>query len=139
MTNNLSILKIESSDGILLSTRHASQEITPITKGKVTRTIGHSPLVSRSTSPAKLRCIVETGEPPDAHLLKIHNQFTIYSIVKFRGGKSQASPPNCVNDLVEDHVDHIIFRPILNVFLIDFSCKCNNSISETWRLEFEEQ
>jgi hypothetical protein len=47
-------------------------------------------------------------------------------------------PPNCIDDSIEDHGDHITFRPILNMFLTNFSCKCNNSINETWKLEFEE-
>jgi hypothetical protein len=136
---NLSILKIESTEGQLLSTGRATQEVTPVAKGKINRTIDCRPLIQSDQRISKLRCIIETEEPPDSKLLRLHGQFTIYSIVRFRWSKSLSEhPPNCIDDSIEDHGAYITFRPVLNMFLTNFSCKCNNSISETWKLEFEE-
>jgi hypothetical protein len=124
---------------MLLLARRATQEVTPVIKGRIDRTIDCRPLIQSDQRTSKLRCTIETEDPPDAKLLRVHGQFTIYSIVKFRWSRSISEhPPSCICDSIEDHGDYITFRPILDMFLTNFSCKCNNSINETWKLEFEE-
>ncbi|MDR1333093.1 MAG: hypothetical protein LBJ69_01670 [Holosporales bacterium] len=137
---NLSILKIESSDGTLLVSRHATQEIIPVMKEQISRDLDFNALISSGRPrPMKLRCLIETTDLPNIPLLKLYNPFKIYSIVKFRHNKPSELPQDHVEDSIEEHDDHTIFRPIINALLINFSCKGTNySREEIWRLELEE-
>ncbi|MDR0942152.1 MAG: hypothetical protein LBM19_00850 [Holosporales bacterium] len=134
---NLSILKIESKTGTLLISRNATQEIFPVNKCEIRRNIDCEPIVNGR--PTKLRCVVVTKDPPDASILRLNDLFTIHSIVKFRINGLRDPPINYVKDSREEYEDHVIFRPILEAFLTNFSCRNDNSNCASWKLEFEEK
>ncbi len=134
--NNISILKIESDKGILLISRNAKQEISPKSKTEIIRNINAQPIKQKLQ---KIKCVIETTDIPDVSVLKTNDSFKIYSIIKIKQHGSKTPQIDYVEDSLEVLDEFIIFRPVFNMLLINFSCSYQNSdlAPAKWKLEFE--
>ncbi len=134
--NNISILKIESDKGILLLSRNAKQEIFPKSKIEIIRNINEQPIKQKLQ---KIKCVIETTDIPDISILKTNDSFKIYSIVKLKQYGSKTPQINYVEDSLKVLDEFIIFRPIFNMLLTNFSCVSQNFDlgPAKWKLEFE--
>jgi hypothetical protein len=135
--SNISVLKIVSSSGRLLMSRHVSQEISPVMKGAIYRNINSETF--KINTPLKLRCLIETTDIPNKTALKLNDLFTIYSIIKFKREGLAPMAEEYVPKSVENYEDHIVYRPVFRMILTNFCCKNNNLEGQTWKLEFEEE
>jgi hypothetical protein len=133
---NISILKIESETGTLLVSSDATQEITPTSKHEICRNIDLKPIDVKR--PSKLRCVVETKDMPDLSILRLGGIFKIYSIIKCRQNDVSKQIDSYVTDSREIYDDHIVYRPVFNALLTNFSCHSHSLGKPLWKLEFEE-
>jgi hypothetical protein len=134
---NISILKIEAESGTLLVSDDATQEILPATKYEICRNIDFEPIPN--TQPIKLKCLIKTKDIPDMSILRLGALFKIYSIVKLKQSTADKLPDNYILDSCEFFEDHVIYRPIFNMLLTNFTCCDDNIGNTTWKIEFEEQ
>lgn len=134
---NISVLKIESNQGVLLVSKNARQEIFPKSKIETIRNINRK--VLSQTQPIT-KCIIETQDIPDFSILKPNSEFRIYSIIKLRQYGVKVPQMDYVKDSLELFDDFITFRPIFSMILTNFShtCKNNNPSQSIWKLEFED-
>lgn len=135
--SNISILKIESEKGTLLVSRNANQEIFPKSKIELIRNINSVPI--KQNYP-KLKCVIETSDIPDISILKSKDKFKVYSIIELKQYGSKTPQIDYVKDSLELSDEYIIFRPIFNMMLTNFSCSSKNSDSSPskWKFEFED-
>ncbi|MDR0695248.1 MAG: hypothetical protein LBF56_00530 [Holosporales bacterium] len=136
MTTTIAILKIESNSGTLLVSADARQEISPVTRHEIRRNINFEPI--STNIPTKLRCTIETKDPPDLSELQLGALFKIYSIMRCRQNDISKQLDSYVEDSLETHEDHVAYRPIFNMFLTNFSCRDHSVNDPLWRFEFEE-
>lgn len=135
----ISILKIDSENGTLLFSKNATQEIFPISKSEVKRNLNFE-AIDQTQKPYKCKCIIETKDIPDLSIMTKNKLFNIHSIIKFRHNNTFPKPElEYVSDSLENYEDHVVFRPILKMYLINFNCKNDNDGNTTWKLEFEEK
>jgi hypothetical protein len=137
--NTISILKIKAGEDTLLNSKNATQEIYPTTKFETRRNI-NSEVIEQDNAFHKLRCIIETRDIPDFSVLKSNRLFNVYSIIKLR--KNSADPPpkgSYVEDSLEINEDHVIYRPIFEMYLINYKCSKIKDELHSWKFEFEEK
>jgi hypothetical protein len=89
-------------------------------------------------SVVKYGSVIETSEAPDLSTTHLDETFTIHSIVRFRRYCMEEPSMRYVRDSLERHEGFIVFRPILQMRLLNFRCVGKNSGELTCKLEFEE-
>ena len=135
--NTLSVLKIESQDGIALISKNATQEISPILKNEISRNLNND-VVNSSETQQKFKCLIESRDPPNFTLLKINKKFTIHSVVEFVQYSTNSPSIPFVQDSLQSFDDFIKFRPLFHMILLEFKCKQTNNNESIWTLNFEE-
>ncbi|MDR1391087.1 MAG: hypothetical protein LBI95_01820 [Holosporales bacterium] len=133
---NVSILKIESDQGPVLISKNATQEIFPKSKIEITRDVNMN--LIKVDRQIKLKSTVETKDSPDALILEKDSIFKIYSIIKLKQFIRKNIIVDYVEDSLEEHEGYVIYRPILNMVLVNFNCKNDCSSFPFWKFEFEE-
>ena len=134
--NYSSVLKIELNNQTVLTSLDAVQELYPINKHSVLRSISSTPIECHPQD-IKYKCIIEAKDAPNTTLLKLSQLYKIYSIVKFKCDGNIIPNSPYVSDSIEHTESGTLFRPILNMYLTNFKCQSNNSGNTTWKLEFE--
>jgi hypothetical protein len=135
--NKISVLKIEFQNTPVLISKNVTQEIVPLSKFVIYRSISFSPIIVKQN--VKLKCFIDTKDPPDMTFLKARESFKIYSIVQFKETNVETPSISYVEDSLERHDNYIIFRPIFDMFLTNFHCKNDCHGTTAWRFEFEER
>lgn len=132
---NISVLKIESDSGVLLASRNAKQELSPIEKNTIIKNINSD--IIKIEQKRRYKCVVETKDDVYIDGLLNSSFFKIYSILRVL---SKSDPPSgtFVEDSVEKLSDAVMFRPIFDMTLVNFNCRADSNGNQIWRLEFEE-
>lgn len=132
---NISVLKIESDSGVLLASRNAKQELSPIEKNTIIQNINSD--IIKIEQKRRYKCVVETKDDVYIDGLLNSSFFKIYSILRVL---SKSDPPigTFVEDSVEKLSDAVMFRPIFDMTLVNFTCRADSNGNQIWRLEFEE-
>lgn len=132
---NISVLKIESDSGVLLASRNAKQELSPIEKNTINKNINSD--IIKIEQKRRYKCVVETKDDVYIDGLLNSSFFKIYSILRVL---SKSDPPigTFVEDSVEKLSDAVMFRPIFDMTLVNFNCRADSNGNQIWRLEFEE-
>lgn len=132
---NISVLKIESDSGVLLASRNAKQELSPIEKNTIIQNINSD--IIKIEQKRRYKCVVETKDDVYIDGLLNSSFFKIYSILRVL---SKSDPPigTFVEDSVEKLPDAVMFRPIFDMTLVNFTCRADSNGNQIWRLEFEE-
>lgn len=132
---NIPVLKIESDNGVLLVSRNAKQELLPIEKNTIIKNINSD--IIKIDQKRRYKCVVETKDDVCIDGLLNSSFFKIYSILRVL---SKTDPPSgtFVEDSVEKLNDAVMFRPIFDMILVNFTCRADSNGDQIWRLEFEE-
>lgn len=131
-----SVLQIESNNKIVLTSYNAIQELYPLNKCEVLRNISLQPIVLDNNKDIKYKCIIKTQDIPDINLLKTNIVYNIYSIIQFKCQGNLIPNIPYVLDSLEHRADGTIFRPILQMYLIDFSIYSETSGNNKLTIEF---
>lgn len=132
---NIPVLKIESDNGVLLVSRNAKQELLPIEKNTIIKNINSD--IIKIDQKRRYKCVVETKDDVCIDGLLNSSFFKIYSILRVL---SKSDPPSgtFVEDSIEKLNDAVMFRPIFDMALVNFTCRADSNGDQIWRLEFEE-
>ena len=131
-----SILKIESNGKMVLVAYNAIQELYPLSKHEVLRNVSMQPIVFDDNTETRYKCIIKTKDIPDVNLLKTNTLYNIYSIIQFKCQGNVIPKIPYVPDSIEHREDGTIFRPILQMYLTDFSICCETSGNSNLKIEF---
>ena len=133
---NSSILQIEANNQVVLNAYNAVQELCPLDKHEVLRNILSQPIVLDDNIDTMYKCVIKTNDIPDINLLKTNILYNIYSIIQFKCQGNTVPKVPYVLDSLEHMEDGIVFRPILQMYLIDFNIHCETSGNNKLILEF---
>ncbi|MBR1944412.1 MAG: hypothetical protein IJ848_02965 [Alphaproteobacteria bacterium] len=131
-----SILKIENNNNMVLVAHNAIQELYPLNKHELLRNISLQPIVFNDNNDTRYKCIIKTNDIPDINLLKTNTLYNIYSIIQFKCPGNSIPKIPYVSDSIQHNEDGTIFRPILQMYLIDFSIHCETSGNNKLMMEF---
>lgn len=134
-----SILKIESNNRIVLTAYNAIQELYPLNKFEVLRNISLQPILLDNNNDMKYKCIIKTNDIPDINLLKTNTLYNIYSIIQFKCQGNSIPKIPYVLDSIEHRDSGTVFRPILQMYLTDFSIHSETSGNNKLTIEFVSQ
>lgn len=131
-----SILQIETNNKVVLTAYNAIQELYPLNKCELLRNISMQPIALDDDIKPMYKCIIRTNDIPDINLLKTNTLYNIYSIIQFKCQGNNIPKIPYVLDSLEHNEHGTVFRPILQMYLIDFSIYCETSGSNKMTIEF---
>ncbi len=131
-----SVLQIETNNKVVLTAYNAVQELYPLNKHEMLRNICSKPIMLDDYNDDMYKCVIRTNDIPDINLLKTNTLYNIYSIIQFKCQGNNIPAVPYVLDSLEHNEDGTIFRPILQMYLVDFNISCETSGNNKLIIEF---
>ena len=132
-----SVLQIETNNKVVLTAYNAIQELYPLNKHEILRNVFSKPIISDDNNNDDIyKCVIKTNDIPDINLLKTNTLYNIYSIIQFKCQGNNIPKVPYVLDSLEHNEDGTIFRPILQMYLVDFNISCETSGNNKLIIEF---
>ncbi len=136
MQNEQFVLKIKQDGKIFLSAIDVEEELVPLKKLDVIRSLSGKTIALNPQENFKYRYRVKTNYPPDISLLQLGNAYEICPVMVFKAPEKKTETIPKTYDLIEKRDNFIYFRPIFNMILTNY--QINNSNNAKWTFEFEE-